>query len=231
MGVIEGIASSGTLLASNRPGLPLIYSIVANRTKGAASITNASTGAFVYIPALNLNGTDAFSFRATNGTYVTNTATVSVTIVPVNDAPIASNGAAVVSAGSSVTSTLAATDVDTASRTFTIVSNGTKGTATITNVATGAYSYTAGADASGSDTFTFRANDGSLDSNVATITVTITAGSSPNRPPVAVTAGAAPATSIRFDAATDELARSTIVPSATNVTMMGWFRFVGDDHT
>jgi hypothetical protein len=95
-------------------------------------------------------------------------------IVPPNQTPLASNGTAFVVAGSSVSGTLVATDPEGDSLTYSIVSNGTKGTAAVTNSATGAYTYTANAGSSGTDTFTFKANDGFVDSNVVTITVTIT---------------------------------------------------------
>jgi hypothetical protein len=95
-------------------------------------------------------------------------------IVPPNQAPVASDGTAPVTAGSSVSGTLIATDPEGDSLTYSIVSNGTKGTAAITDAATGAYIYTANVGSSGSDTFTFEANDGFADSNTATITVTIT---------------------------------------------------------
>jgi len=54
------------------------------------------------------------------------------------------------------------------------VSNGTLGTATITNPATGAVVYTPSPGATGIDTFTFVANDGRADSNVGTVTILIT---------------------------------------------------------
>ena len=57
--------------------------------------------------------------------------------------------------------------------TFAVATNGTKGVATITNTATGAYSYVPNAGMTGTDTFTFTASDGSLTSNLGTITVTI----------------------------------------------------------
>jgi hypothetical protein len=58
--------------------------------------------------------------------------------------------------------------------TFSIVSNGAKGTAVITNTATGAFTYTPNANVTGPDSFTFKANDGLADGNIATIAVTIT---------------------------------------------------------
>ena len=55
------------------------------------------------------------------------------------------------------------------------MANGTKGTAVVTNASTGAYTYTPNAGATGADSFTFKANDGTVDSNTATVNVTIAA--------------------------------------------------------
>jgi len=76
--------------------------------------------------------------------------------------------------------------VDANPLTYSIVTNGTKGTATITNIGTGAYTYTPSLNQTGTDTFTFKVNDGTVDSNVATITITITPSVTPP-PPVPVT--------------------------------------------
>ncbi|HEU5100853.1 MAG TPA: Ig-like domain-containing protein [Roseiflexaceae bacterium] len=69
--------------------------------------------------------------------------------------------------------TLSATDPEGAALTYSIVSNGSKGVARITDATTGAFTYTPSAGATGNDSFTFKASDGQLDSNVATVTVTI----------------------------------------------------------
>jgi len=96
-----------------------------------------------------------------------------ITIRSANHPPVASNGTLTVNAGAIATGTLSATDQDLNALTFQIVTNGKQGTAVITNAATGAFSYTANAGAAGTDTFTFKANDGQIDSNEAIITVTI----------------------------------------------------------
>src|SRR2546425_6008437 len=70
---------------------------------------------------------------------------------------------------------LVRSDVDGDTLTYAIVTNGTKGTATITNAVTGAFTYTPNANANGADTITFKARDAALDSNVATVSITITA--------------------------------------------------------
>lgn len=69
---------------------------------------------------------------------------------------------------------LQAEDAENQPLAYTIVANGAKGTAAITNAATGAFTYTPNAGATGTDTFTFLANDGIQDSAVATVTVHIT---------------------------------------------------------
>ena len=55
------------------------------------------------------------------------------------------------------------------------MANGSKGVATVTDAATGAFTYLPNAGATGADSFTFQASDGSLTSNAATIAVTIAA--------------------------------------------------------
>jgi hypothetical protein len=72
---------------------------------------------------------------------------------------------------------LGASDGDGDALTFSIVANGSKGTAVIANAATGAFTYTPAPGATGSDSFTFKASDWLGDSNVATVQVTISADS------------------------------------------------------
>ena len=51
-----------------------------------------ANGSFTYTPALNYNGPDSFTYRATDGVGGTSaTATVSITVAAVNDVPIAVN--------------------------------------------------------------------------------------------------------------------------------------------
>jgi surface protein len=73
-----------------------------------------------------------------------------------------------------VSSTLSAIDLDNDTLIFSIGSNGSKGVANITNVNTGTFTYTPNPNENGTDSFTYKANDGSADSNIAIITVNIT---------------------------------------------------------
>ena len=51
-------------------------------------------GTYTYTPNPNFNGTDSFTFTASDGTIGSNTATVTLTVTAVNDAPVAQNASA-----------------------------------------------------------------------------------------------------------------------------------------
>jgi VCBS repeat-containing protein len=169
----EDQAVDGALSATDADGDALTHSVVSNPSKGTVTITNAATGAYTYVPNANENGSDSFTFKANDGTTDSNTATVSITIAPVNDAPVAADGNLSTDEDTSANGTLSATDADGDALTYSVVSDGTKGTVTITNPATGAYTYVPNADENGSDSFTFKVNDGGGDSNEASVSVTI----------------------------------------------------------
>jgi hypothetical protein len=171
----EDTAASGLLIADDAEDVNVSYRIVSQGTKGIAVVTDAATGAFTYTPNPNSNGADSFTFAVTDGSLESVPAVVNVDIIPVNDAPVAQDGAAATNAGGSVGGMLNASDIDSAVLTYAVATNGTKGSAVVTNAATGAYTYTANAGSSGIDTFTFNVFDGALTSNAATVTVTIAA--------------------------------------------------------
>ncbi|MFC1771754.1 Ig-like domain-containing protein [Pseudomonadota bacterium] len=178
----EDQPTSSALSASDPDNDPLTFSIVSNGTMGNAVITDPATGAYTYTPSPDKNGVDNFTFKANDGAKDSNTATVTINITPAEDAPIARALSLAVNEDSSAQSALSASDVDNDPLIFSIVSNGSQGTAVITDPATGSFTYTPNANASGVDIFTFKANDGQTDSNPAAVTVSIAAV---NDPPVA----------------------------------------------
>jgi len=78
-----------TLTASDADGDALTYQIVSSPSHGALT-GNASD--IIYTPAANYNGSDSFSFRANDGTVDSGDATVTITVNPVNDPPVADAG-------------------------------------------------------------------------------------------------------------------------------------------
>ena len=97
-----------------------------------------------------------------------------------NAAPSAADGSASVTAGGSVPVTLSYSDPDgPGPYTFTITQAPAQGAVS----GSGANrTYTANTNATGTDTFRWKVNDGLVDSNIATVTITIGTG---NQPPVA----------------------------------------------
>jgi hypothetical protein len=101
----------------------------------------------------------------------------SLPVATLNYAPVSSGQAITTTANTAASGVLGASDGDGDALIFSIVANGSKGTAVITNAATGAFTYTPKPGASGSDSFTFKASDWLGDSNVATVQITISADS------------------------------------------------------
>ncbi len=97
---------------------------------------------------------------------------VPVTLNVTNAAPVANNQSITTTEDTAIAITLAVTDAESDPLTYSIV------TAPAHGVLTGsapALTYTPDANFTGEDSFTFKANDGTADSNIATVTITVTA--------------------------------------------------------
>jgi VCBS repeat-containing protein len=138
------------------------------------AVTVNADGTFSYTPAANYNGTDSFTYRINDGTSETNLATVSITLTPVNDAPVVADVQATTAEDTALVIALGAyaSDVDSATLTTQIVTGPAHGV--LTQNADGSYTYTPTANYHGADSFTYQANDGALNSNTATVTLNVT---------------------------------------------------------
>jgi VCBS repeat-containing protein len=82
----EDTKASGTLIATDSDSSSLTFRIVTPPSKG--TVTLGANGGYTYTPAANYNGLDSFGFRANDGTSDSATATMSIIVSPVNDAPV-----------------------------------------------------------------------------------------------------------------------------------------------
>lgn len=147
----------------------LTYTRLTGPSHGSITAFSAATGAFTYLPNLNYNGSDAMTFRANDGIANSNPATVSITVNPVNDPPVARDTSITVPYETPVTTKFLASDVDGPSITFAKVSGPSNGTFSGFNATTGAFTYTPNTGYFGPDSIKFTADDGSGPGNVGTI--------------------------------------------------------------
>ncbi|MDP2343582.1 MAG: tandem-95 repeat protein, partial [Deltaproteobacteria bacterium] len=153
----------GDALTARNPSTP---------AKGTAVVVGVN---ILYTPALDQNGSDSFTYQACDTALLCTTATVTITITPVNDAPIASNDAISVGedSGATVVDVLANdTDVDSV-LSVTVVTQPPVAQGSVTLVA-GVVRFTPALNFNGSTSFTYTASDGALTST-ATVSVTVTA--------------------------------------------------------
>ncbi|HYG73401.1 MAG TPA: Ig-like domain-containing protein, partial [Planctomycetota bacterium] len=174
--VQEDQPTSGTLSGSTTEGTQLQYTISEPPLKGTVAITNSATGEFTYTPNQNQTGSDTFIFRL-NDEISEALGTVSVEINPINDSPVSDSQTITTSHLNSKLLTLTGSDLESDPLTF-VVSQPQHGILTGTPPQ---LTYTPAANFVSQDSFTFKVNDGTLDSNVSTVTIDIT-----NTIPVAV---------------------------------------------
>ena len=177
-------AGQGVLFNDNddaHPGTTLTAVVATQATNGTVEL--AADGAFTWTPTTaHFNGTDSFTYTATDGEFVTEAATVTVTVAPVNDAPVANPDS--YNAIEDTLLTVAAeqgvlfNDDDDAhaggTLTAKLATQATNGVVTLEG--NGAFTYNpTTAHFHGTDTFTYTATDGAATSAPATVTVTVTA--------------------------------------------------------
>ena len=131
-------------------------------------------GDVTFTPNLNANGSDAFTYTVTVGTNVSNTASVTLNIIPVNDAPVAANDSFSAIANQLVQLNVLANDTDPDGATdlaaAVLVTPPAAG-ATVTGGAGGVFAFNA--TAGGTYSFTYQAQDASLAASANTATVTV----------------------------------------------------------
>lgn len=170
------------LTGSDADGDALSFTIATPPANGSVSGTPPNV---TYTPAANYYGPDSFSFRVTDASTPSSTATVSIGVTAVNDAPSATAQSVSTPQDTPVAVTLSASDVDGDSLTFTVATAPTNGSlgGTAPNL-----TYTPRPAYVGSDSFTFTATDPSGAWSTATVSLTITSASA-----VSITTSSLPA--------------------------------------
>jgi hypothetical protein len=140
-----------------------------------ANFTNL--GGFDYTPEPNFNGEDSFTYRVIDGKGAADTATVRITVTPVNDAPVAQNDGPYSTPGLGAPLTVDApgvlgNDSDPDGQTLQAQNPSTPSQGSVTLGQDGSFTYFPSPGATGTDSFTYEASDGALTSS-ATVTINI----------------------------------------------------------
>ena len=133
----------------------------------------------VYTPAPNFTGTDSFSFTVHDGDLESEIAWIIIEVLATNFPPVALDQTTSTVRNVSVPITLVASDSETTNLVYEVVSGPTNGH--LSGVAPDLV-YTPSNLFVGTDSFSFKANDGEFDSNIGWVTINV---AFTNHPPVA----------------------------------------------
>jgi hypothetical protein len=174
--------TAATLLANDTDaeGQTLSLTAVSGATNGTVALAG---GTVTFTPAANFAGTAGFDYTVSDGA-ATDTGRVTVTVTPVNDAPVAVDDTATTTEDTAATLTAATllandTDAEGATLTVTAVSGATNGTVALAGTTV---TFTPAANFSGTAGFDYTVSDGTA-TDTGRVTVTVTAV---NDPPIAV---------------------------------------------
>ena len=166
---VVGSYESSTILnlsATDPNNTPLTFEIVSQPTNGTITELN---GVFTYLPNQGWSGTDSATYKAYNGNFYSNTATINFQVD--SAVPTAFDISSGCEVNGSVVLGLNANDPNNLPLTFSIVSQPQNGSIVEDN---GVFTYFPSTDYQGQDTATYKASNGNYDSNVADITITVT---------------------------------------------------------
>ena len=192
------VTDQHTTLRVPAPGVPGVLandtdvdsaSLTAVLVSGPANgtVTLNAYGSFVYTPNSAFVGGDSFMYKANDGLADSNVATVAITVIRSSTPPVAATDTYIVLEGATqwvVAPGVLSNDSDPDGDPLTavLVSGPTRGTLVL--AANGSFAYSADSAFVGADSFTYKANDGLVDSNVVTVAITVIRS---NASPVAAT--------------------------------------------
>ena len=171
------LADNGSGAGSDIDGDTLTVSLVSDVSNG--SLTLNPDGTFDYTPDADFTGSDSFTYEVDDGNGGSDQATVTLDVGAVNDAPVAQDDSFSLSEDGALTgenvladnSSGADSDIDGDTLTVSLVSDVTHGTLTLNP--DGSFDYTPDADFTGTDSFTYAADDGNDGVDQATVTLNV----------------------------------------------------------
>jgi MYXO-CTERM domain-containing protein len=157
----------------------LTLSVDSAPAHGRATLVGQTS--LIYTPGPDFNGSDTLTYRIYDGSGGYDTASVSLTVNPVADAPVAADDTASVDRDASVVIDVLANDSDPDADALSVSGITQPANGSVTNNGSDV-TYTPAASFTGNDSFTYEINDGNGGTDSATVDVTVI---QPNRAPTA----------------------------------------------
>jgi Ca2+-binding RTX toxin-like protein len=174
---------TGNLLADHGNGAdfdpdgdPLSVDNGTIRTAAGGFVSIFANGDFVYTPRANFGGTDSFTYTLLDGQGASSTATVTLNVTAVNDAPIAGRDAYAGPRGRPISGNVMANDRDPEGDSLQVAAATitTAGGGVVTLLSDGNFTYSPAAKFAGTDSFDYTLLDSAGGSTVGTVTLNVT---------------------------------------------------------
>jgi hypothetical protein len=174
-------STTDVLPASDPDSDPLTFTIVQPPVGGTMSAVS-STGEFTYTTIGNFSGTDYILFKVSDGKLESAVATATIQVDYINRAPTVSNVNLTAPQDEPFVfdKGLQGEDLDSDPLIYTIVFTTSHGVLSDFDNTNGNFIYTPDSGFVGTDVFTFKANDGTVDSNLATGTINFVLNNKPH---------------------------------------------------
>jgi large repetitive protein len=154
-----------------------------NPSADHGTVSCTAAGVCTYTPDANYFGPDSFTYTISDGHGGTDTATVSITVTPVNDAPNAVDDSLTTAQGTAGNVNVLANDSDLEGDSLTVTTlSPSADHGTVSCTAAGVCTYTPNAGYSGPDSFEYSISDGYGGTDTATVSVTVTPAGENSQP-------------------------------------------------
>jgi len=160
------------LTGSDPDGDPLTFAVLRNPSHG--TLTGKAPNV-IYTPDPNFSWLDSFTFKVSDGTAESSAATVSISVTPANDPPIAHDDLLVTQEDTPATIDVLANDIEVDNELLKITAAPKSAGGSIAVNSTGTLTYTPNENFYGKDIFTYIVTDGQGMTDTATVRVEVTA--------------------------------------------------------
>ena len=163
------------ILANDLDSDPLAAILVSEPTNG--TITLGKSGGFIYIPDINFTGSDSFTYRASDSLQESNEATVNITVEPVDDPPQTQADHYETQIGVELlikkSEGVLTNDFDIEGKALTAKLSKNVSNGILDLSINGSFTYQPEPNFFGSDTFSYIANDGTLNSGEVQVEIEV----------------------------------------------------------